>query len=240
MKLKYEKTASDSAREKSDLERSPIMRFLKHQEYYKFNIGDILVKQRRFTHLDAWKADVIPGVNSPKKFMYVFENELGIGYLKQLRVDGSGFTSDIICTANFDPDTVKFTLDPDFVDHMLIGGEEFEYNSEYLNKKAFREEAIKKNTKLLVKTRNKWISSLKEGDVFWAGWSFDNLCDQKYKVKERISDESPLKVYVEILEYSPDRYVGNTQFFDEGLFTNMKVSMQQPFPMEDPLCGQAK
>ena len=85
MKLKYEKTHSDRAREVSDIRRSPIMRFLKHQDYFKFNIGDVLVKQRRFTLNSEWETEVVVGVNTAKKFMYVFENELGIGYVKQLR-----------------------------------------------------------------------------------------------------------------------------------------------------------
>jgi hypothetical protein len=245
MKLKYEKTHADRAREVSDIRRSPIMRFLKHQDYFKFNMGDILVKQRRLTLNSKWETEVVAGVNTPKKFMYVFENELGIGYVKQLRVDGSGFTSALVCTANFDPDSVRFMIDPDFVDHLLIGEDnDYEYNKEYSNKKAFREDAIKKNTKILVHTRSlkkriDWLSSLKKGDIFWAGDTLDRMVKQKFRVITPVGDAAPLTMVAEVLEH--DRLnIGVTPYFNEDYFARAKVTMQQPFPMEDPLCDRPK
>lgn len=141
MKLKYEKTAADDDRERSDLRTNPVMRFLKNQEYYRFNVGDIVLKQTRWSYNGDWET-ALTAVGAPRKFMYVFENDLGIGYIKQLKVDGSGFTSGLQCTANFDPDTTRLVLDPDFVDHMLVGEQEFQYNEEYLDKKNFRQEEL--------------------------------------------------------------------------------------------------
>lgn len=245
MKLKYEKTHADRAREVSDISRSPIMRFLKHQDYFKFNVGDVLIKQTRLTLNSEWATEITVGVNAPKKFMYVFENELGIGYVKQLRVDGQGFTSSLVCTANFDPDRVRFQLDPDFVDHMLIGeDDEFEYNKEYTNKKAFREEALKKNAKILVHTRSmnkriKWISNLKVGDIFWMGDTFDEMAVQKFRVVVAVGDEEPLTIRIEALEH-PHLDPGAELHVDEDMFAFARVTMEQPFPMEDPLCGRPK
>src|ERR1035437_5962556 len=178
MSLKYDKTQSDKNREGSDLRYNVIMKFLKQQENFKFNIGDILIKQTRYGD-DTWKTETT-SLEAPKKYMYVFENELGIGYIKQLRVDGSGFTTLLQCTANFDYDYVRLTLDPDFVDHMIIGEEEFQYNQEYVNKKNFRKDAIAKNRKLLIgtqsfKKRLAWFHGLKIGDKFWYGDNFDEL-----------------------------------------------------------------
>jgi len=239
MKLKYTKTPDDINREKSDIARSPIMRFLKNQEHFKFNIGDIVVKQRKIFGTNEWHTELIPGVKSPKKFMYVFENELGIGYMKQLRVDGTGFTSTLVCTANFDPDSVRFVLDPEFVDHVLLGDEDFEHNKEYKNKKAFRDEAIKKNKKILVntrklKTRMDWISNLKIGDVFWVGDKFDDMVHNNFKVVETVTNERPLTIMVVSL------VTGYTRTFDEDFFVWRRVTMQPPFPMEDPLCDHPR
>jgi hypothetical protein len=244
MKLKYEKTSLDRAREISDIRRSPIMRFLKHQDYFKFNLGDILVKQKRYGSADEWQTEVTAGVKTPKKFMYVFENELGIGYLKQLRVDGTGFTTELICTANFDPNYVRFVLDPDFVDHMLIGDSEFEYNKEYVDKKAFRDEAVKKNTKILVGTRSlkkriAWLANLKYGDMFWMGETFDELVQNKFKVIMPTGDEHPLTITVEVLEHK-NMSAGTTKTYDEDYFTHRHVTSVQPFPMGDPLCDRPR
>lgn len=246
MKLTYKKTHADRAREVSDITHSPIMRFLKHQDYFKFNIGDVLIKQTRITLHSEWETEVIMGVNAPKKYMYVFENELGIGYVKQLRVDGEGFTSSLVCTANFDPDRVRFQLDPSFVDHMLIGEDgDFEYNREYASKKSFREEAIKKNMKILVHTRSmkkrlKWMANLKMGDVFWMGDSFDEMVKQKYEVTEAIQDPMPLLIKIKILEHPHLTSIGAEFYIHEDQLTWVRVTMQQPFPMEDPLCDRPK
>jgi len=267
--IKYKKTKADSDRERLDLERSPVMRFLKHQDHFKFNVGDILIKQTKqyiygknaqlMDDEDLWKTETITGVSAPKKFVYVFENELGIGYLKQLRVDGSGFTSQLICTVNFDPANTRFKLDPDFVDHMLVGEEDFQYNTEYLTKKAFRNEAIKKNTKLLVNTRSakqrhKWYDGLKPGDVFWWGDTFDDLITDKYEVvnvKDLPLDACPSHVRQDLgegLRYmSHYRIVeamaiksGNIQTLTVNHFVWRKVTMTEPYPMEDTLCGRRR
>lgn len=246
MKLKFEKSVDDRAREISDIKRNPICRFLKNQEVFKFNIGDIVIKQKRRSMSEEWETEVIPGVRAPRKFMYVFENEVGIGYLKPLRVDGTGFTSELVMTANFDPDYVRFQLDPDFVDHMLIGEDDFEYNTSYINKKAYRDEAIKNNKKILVQTkatkkRAEWISNLKVGDEFWLGSDFDELAYNKYKVMEAISDTNARHIRVEAVSNVIAANIGRSFVWDEAYFVYRYVSMKQPYTLEDPLCGgQAK
>jgi hypothetical protein len=247
MKLTYNKTPGDRSREISDIRRNPIMRFLTHQDHFKFNIGDVIIKQRRFSPDREWETEVITGVNTPKKFMYVFENELGIGYIKQLRVDGSGFTTTLMCTANFDPDTVRFQLDPDFVDHVLIGDDDFQYNREYLSKKAFREEAVKNNNKILVRTRylkvrTTWMASLKVGDVFWMADSLDELPHYKYEVDTTVSDTTPLQISIKLIETPESSMLTLGSFFirDEDWFASRYVTMKQPFPMGDPLCDRPR
>jgi len=242
MKLKYEKSIDDRAREISDVKRNPICRFLKNQEVFKFNIGDIVIKQKRQTMNNEWETEVIPGVRSARKFMYVFENEVGIGYMKPLRVDGTGFTSELVCVANFDPDYVRFQLDPDYVDHMLIGDDDFEYNQSYLNKKAYRDEAIKNNKKILIQTkattkRIAWITSLRAGDEFWLGSDFDELAFNKYRVMEHITNQNPTTIRVEAVSSVNPANVGRSFVWDEAYFVYRYVSMKQPYMLEDPLCG---
>lgn len=259
--IEYKKTAADDVREKSDLERSPIMRFLKHQDYYKFNVGDILVKQTRSNYLrDDWVTEKNV-VGSPRKYVYVFENELGIGYIKQLKVDGTGFTTNLICTANFDPHFTRFMLDPDFVDHLLTGGgDDFQYNKEYIEKRTFRQEAIEKNTQILVNTRSAkkryaWFHSLKVGDVFWFGDTFDILVESKFEVssiEDSPKENCPRHVLERLdsldLKYF-DRYRtivaanlrgAGSMSLTADYFTWTRVTMQEPFPLKDVLCGQPK
>jgi hypothetical protein len=261
MMIKYEKTPDDISREKSDLKSSPIMRFLRNQEYFKFNIGDVLIKQTRWGSERDWKTDQT-GVGSPKKFIYVFENELGIGYVKQLKVDGTGFTSNLVCMANFEIETTRFTLDPEYVDHILLDGDEgFAYNKDYLHKREFRDEAIKRNKLLLVKTGSAkktiaWFDTLKVGDTFWYGDTFDELVKNKHVVTV-VKDEDPSHApshFWSSAEIDTNRYPSGhyrtilaikerssqSIWFDASHFRWRKACSTEPLPLEDTLCGPQK
>jgi hypothetical protein len=266
MSLQYKKTPQDKAREKSDLETSPVMRFLLSKEQNKFNIGDILIKQTRINREAEWATETVKGVGAPKKYMYVFENKLKIGYIKQLRVDGTGFTSNLICVANFDPDFSRFIIDPEFATHMLIGEDKFEYNEEYLAKKAYRGEAMKKNAAHLVNTRNPskrldWFEGLKVGDKFWYGNTYEEMIDNEYTVtkiddkpknsisghiKDRMGDDFGYMTKMRTIFASRTQLATDNKFTTQNLmFTSdhfhwSKVSTKQPEPLSDPLCGRQK
>src|ERR1035437_2383731 len=128
-KLTYIKTKQDSDREARDSILNQTVKFIKHQEAFKFNIGDIVIMQYRNTD-GSWRTKATSNAtDAPTKFMYVFENEVGIGYIKQLRAGGKGFTTLTTCVADIDPQSTRIILDPDLVDHMLLSdqGEEFDY-----------------------------------------------------------------------------------------------------------------
>jgi len=257
------------------------MRWLLNQDAFKFTPGDILIKKTRSysynphnrDRQEEWVTEVITKTTgAPKKYVYAFENKLGIGYIRQLKANGEGYCGTLICVANFDPDNTRFELDPDFVDHTLIGEGEFSYNQEYANKKKFRQDAMDANRKIMEKTSSKrglraWYLSLKPGDVFWFGNSFDELCTNKYVVKRIIKASKPKpntsnsyynqgvdrKTYangflednewqtveVEVLENSYHK-PGTIKLFEIGVFSWAKVTMVQPHPMKDQLCGQPK
>ncbi|CAM6003914.1 unnamed protein product [Sphagnum balticum] len=222
------------------MKHNPVMRFLRNQEYYKFNVGDIVIKQNKWTYNGEWETKNT-AVGAPTKYMYVFENELGIGYIKQLRVDGSGFTRHLECTANFDPDTTRLVLDPDFVDHMLIGEADFQYNKEYLDKKNFREEAMAKNRKLVLNARAKikWLATAKPGDVFWGGNTFEKLVNDQYQVFEVFKD-GPVPVLKAFKVIDIGTSHAREYVFGIDTIRWTKLSLQKPYPLEDELCGHQK
>lgn len=268
--LVYEKSVGDADREKQDFNENPIMKYLRYQDHFKFNVGDILIKQTRwYSHhsgtMGEWTSETTQ-LGVPKKYMYVFENELGIGYLKQLCVDGKRFATALICTANFDAETTRFMLDESFVDHLLVGGEDsFQHNKEYLEVKKFREDAIRKNKKLVICTNSakglfEWWEGLKVGDEFWYGESWDDLIGTKCKVKaihdKPISQMPQYEVNrlpfnhakyihtwrtIEIVGISSVSYYGTSkgqtcrQSIDH--YIHRKVSTKEPFPLKDELRG---
>ena len=80
MKLEYVKTSKDANTEKNDLAGNQVVKFIKNQEAFKFNIGDILIMQNRVwrTDKEEWVTKSTSYTTStPTKYMYVFENEVG-------------------------------------------------------------------------------------------------------------------------------------------------------------------
>lgn len=268
--MKYEKTKADEQKEKDDLVTSPIMRFLQRQEDFRFNIGDVLIKQRKMWGLpdeDKWETET-NRIGGPIKYMYVFENKLGIGYLKRLKVDGTGLASSLICTVNLDPEATRFQLDPEYADHLMLADEDekFEYNKIYKVNKEFRNEAIIKNRKLLVggtgshKKVVEWFKDLKKGDVFWHGHSYDDLISHKYEVTnitgKKLSTMTNWEISGSIDQWKPflkdgmwysvtAKNVGSKGYSYEDSFTLdsflwRKTTSKEPFPLKDEMCVQAK
>jgi hypothetical protein len=270
----YEKTKADTIREQNDLTNSPIMRFIKNQDLFKFRVGDVLVKQvayypNGYDKGAEWKTSMHV-IGAPKKYQYLFENELGIGYIRQLKADGSALNSTLMCMANFDPNNTRFIIDPDYVDHLLLsdGEEKFEAANEWLAKRAFRTDAIRKNTERLVGANNlnklyQWLNDRKVGDVFWRGSSWDEMVESKYEITGIDDKQVPagyatperskleamgvaakfITVYREItikILQSKWRAIGATNVEDLSDFRWKKLTDTLPDPLSDDLCGHQK
>lgn len=271
--MKYEATQEDKLMMENDMDTNPIMRFLKNRESYSFNVGDILIKQHKrwsdeSDESDEWITESNSPTGAPKKYMYVFENELGIGYVKALKVDGSGFTRALTCITTVDQEHNRFVLDPDYVDHMILGEDGgFTYNEAYKAKKAFRDEAIAKNKKLLVKVTNpkklvEWYNGLKVGDKVWYGTSYEQLARQyciitsideipvkkldQYRLDllKRYDILNNIKSYKKLhVETYGNCYTDGSSYLHEMEMTDWqwrKVMMTQPFPIQDELCGHQR
>jgi hypothetical protein len=89
---------------------------------------------------------------------------------------------EMISMTQFSSGSVRFSLDPDYADHLLLGteGEAFNATTAYERKKKFRERAYRANKKLCVPSldepmeRIKYIETLKVGDTMWVGHSMDD------------------------------------------------------------------
>jgi hypothetical protein len=120
----------------------------------KFAVGDILLKKVRDDDDDDAAKWIIETdeIGAPIKYVYAFENELGIGYIKKLDNSGKGPTKGkAICVTKIVQRHEQLILDPDYAEHLLLSsGEEFKYNARYEAYKTFRDEALKKNKAIAI------------------------------------------------------------------------------------------
>jgi hypothetical protein len=229
---------------KQDEAVNPVIKYLKNKESVKFNIGDVLIRQvARYDYAGPhgrtlkWTTDNVSNVsNAPKKFVYVFENEFGIGYIKQLRANGQGFTNYMVCTANIDFDHTRFTLDPDYADHLLLAGKDdkFAYNERFKHDKAAREEVYKHNKALIDKTDtieqvNALFDRVKAGDSIWIGRSMYQAADNKFTVVE-VKNESNYRGKFRNL-YLTNQHGQKISYSDERL-QSFVVFTSPPRPFE--------
>jgi|GEM_PF-6481285 len=244
-------------------ENNAIVRYLRNQDHLRFQIGDVLVRQKkswRQTDKEVWETETVSSVSkAPKKFVYVAENQYGVGYIKQLKANGKGFTEgDVICLANIEFGYTRYVVDPDFQDHMLLDGDQtkFEYNTTFKEDRARRQSILKDNKKLLEPTTTALdieniVKKLVPGDQLWVGYDVYQCVRSNYTVKairnkplnqlihwaQQQWDKTTANCYEIVVEFqdSYDPKKTRTDTWDTFRLLNQKVITVPPTPFEDNL-----
>ncbi len=189
--MNYETTQKDQEKIKHSAQHDRILRFIEHKDEFKFNIGDVLIKKSRVGYGDnqRYEAEKVSHTSdAPRKFLYFYENELGIGYIKPILSDGNPGI-EVFPMTEYDADYVKFELDPEYAEHIILSdeGEAYDAAADHKRRKRFREKAYKANKKLLVpfittEDRLIFLASLNIGEQFHMGSSMDLMVENKYEV----------------------------------------------------------
>lgn len=193
--MKYEKDAEDYRIEKYDLEHNRTLQHMMNANLYKFSVGDVLVCEQKYGN--EWKVKTA-SCGLPYRYVYAFENKLGIGYIRRLSVNGRKFVEAPVCVLHFDPDRVRFQIDPSYADHILLADDvdAFDTKSEYAEQKKKREAMHRKNIKLAEKIEStedaiKFLKRLKVGDQFWSAWSVRSIEKEPNYVQSIDIKEAP-------------------------------------------------
>lgn len=192
--MKYDITAEDIAIMEQDLKIDRTLKHLRNLSFYKFAIGDVLIREDKMYGQDgdlAWKVNIGSG-DIPQKYVYIFENELNVGYIRRLSVNGRKFADKPFCITELDPDKTRFKLDPEYADYMLLSaGEDTEFDASirYDELKKRRETLYRRNKKLAIPIPDEaaalaWMKTLTVGDQIWWGHSIRDIHEETYYVQE--------------------------------------------------------
>ena len=118
---------------KEESRNNNVHKYFEHVASKKFKVGDVVIKKVRDGDLMSgnykewtdvpWKIlKVSPMSPTNKKFLVVHVDECGVPYVKHIRVDGS--LGGIACLGNMNTDCSVFEHDPEYVDHILLNGED--------------------------------------------------------------------------------------------------------------------
>lgn len=251
--MKYEITQEDKDVMQHDLAHDRTLKYLRNLSFYKFSIGDVLIREEKTysykTNETSWETK-IAGCDLPYKYVYVFENELGVGYIRRLSVNGRKFVEKPICVTEFDPDQTRFSLDPEYADHMLLANEdeEFDAKSRYNELKKKREALHRKNKKVSLRFENEaaareWVLTLKPGDQFWYGYGISSIRKEPYFLHNTVLKDirppssfphwqAPFNPHIEISSQPPGTPTTG-QFYKNNLYLSSMVGMY--FFTERPL-----
>jgi hypothetical protein len=193
--MKYQITPEDQTIMDRDMQSNRTLKHLKNKSIYKFSVGDVLLREDKYGA--DWKVQ-LADCGLPYKYVYVFENELSIGYIRRLSINGSKFVGAPTCVLEFDPTYTRFQPDPEYADHILLGSEdeEFDAQTRYLNLKKKREQINRKNKKARIQMNCledaiAWMKSLKVGDTFYYGNSIGHIHKDVYYVTKVDIDIDP-------------------------------------------------
>lgn len=237
--MKYEKTAEDVQVEQSDMRSNRTLQHLRDINFYKFSVGDVLIREDKYG--EQWKVKMA-ACGLPYKYVYAFENELGVGYIRRLSVNGKKFVEAPTCVVHFEPQNTRFVLDPAFANHILLApeGEELDVKSEYSDIKKQREAMHRKNKKIALKLDTDadvldFMKTLKPGDQFWSGWSIRSIRKDPNIVSKVYFEPGALNLDRHFVEcVASGLYSYNTKFNAYNL-KNHLIFLQKPLFMDDVL-----
>jgi hypothetical protein len=175
-----------------EMNSNPIRKWMVIKEFMKFEIGDVLIrKQARYKPRDEteWITENINSDNKmAQRYVYIHEDEFGIGYIKQLRVANGTLGQEIWSMTDFDYKSTRFEVDPEFAEATFLGGD---FDIKKIHSQALEQRKIitKVNRKKGQKFKtlqgfNDFFDKLKVGDKYWTTQDFTG----RYKTEVVINE----------------------------------------------------
>jgi len=183
--MSYTASKADMESIRIQNKRNPVAKYLRNIANNKFSIGDILNMQI-MNYEDTWGTQMISEKTTvPAKYIYIHEDNLGIGYVKKYTADCSRVSDGVLSLAEMNLDRVRFVVDSDYADHMLLNADQpFNISAKFDEAKKTRERVKKLNAKIAISgTREEILSSFKKGDRFWHSWDLSCLRAEEHEVK---------------------------------------------------------
>lgn len=155
---------------------NPVCNFLDQHVTSRFSIGDILIRQTKgWEDEDPWETELVNHTTGvAKRYVYVFEDKHGIGFLKRLKTTDGTLGIETFCITEMISQRSRFKVDPDFEDSTLFGDGSFDIKAIRKAGKAKKDKIIKFNKASLIKSNslealNNFFAQLKAGDSFYSG-----------------------------------------------------------------------
>jgi len=159
------------------LSRDVIAKFIRSRKEQSFCVGDVLIKKinNSFEDTPDWRYETVRGKVNPmhKRYMYVYEDpETGIGFIKQLKISDGSLGSQLMPMTNFDPEFVRFEVDPLYIESLLLGNGVFDIKHISQLEKEKKKDIVDFNKSICYRSNtisevNNFFSKIKVGSTFY-------------------------------------------------------------------------
>jgi len=236
--MKPELSGSDKNWVEWHKRHNPVIKFIRNKNAISFQPGDILIKEE-LQHDNSWKIVPVSAQSKvAKKYIFMFEDEYGVGYVKQLKAESNEYVHNIICLASIDHDRIRFQVDPEYATHILINGEgTYDHSVEYKLVKERREKVRTENLKLARnKSRGQDVESifagLNVGDKFWVGNDMNGSDSEELEIMNKST--TPGLYGGKVTGLMVKDYKGNSKLLTHERFHGY-VFKSKPMKIEDML-----
>lgn len=196
------------------VKNNQVRKWLAVRDTLKFEVGDVLIKLFRRGGYNDEKVTWVPeniasDTKMAQRYVYIFEDEMGIGYFKKLRLSDGTLGKEMFSITDFDFDSTRFEVDPEYAEHTLLDAE---FDIKEIRKKALegRKIATKMNRKMgqkfkTLKEINGFFEKLNVGDTFFTTGDFTGRYQNEYKINK--IEKVPLaKLKSDYRNYSYQRF----------------------------------
>ena len=184
--MKFELTEKQQKALNRTVEQNPVRRYLLNRDNLNFEIGDVLIKNNK-GYQGVWKYETVSSGNQmAQRYVFIYKDEFGIGYVKQLRVSDGKLGDEIYCLADYDYESCRFEVDPEYAELIFLDAD-FDIKAVHRQSLEQRKLVVKANRKIGVKPKtlkecNEFFAKLKVGDKFWVSNDYTGKWSQQNEI----------------------------------------------------------
>mgnify|MGYP003498143637 CR=1 FL=1 len=199
--MKVNLTAEEKKQVEVALQNNKVRQWIEYKSNMKFEVGDVLIckylRTDYTTKQDYWDIENIVSSNKmPQRYVYIYEDENGIGFMKRLRLSNGTLGKELLCMTEFNLSDTRFEVDPEYAESQLL---DTDFSIKELHKKANENKniVVKMNRKIgkklaTMEDHNTYFDTISVGDKIYTTLDYTGRYTRIYDIVDM--KKVPIKI----------------------------------------------